>query len=122
MFTVLTVTSELFETTSVLMLAHDLLRFLSSVIGVGYNWTYVTVFEADGQAELIVSIIVPPQADPIEASFYLLVNTQDGTATGLHPLLHNHVDTGLILTPADTVVLTMHTHTHTHTPFICSSW
>ena len=48
----------------------------------------MNVFEADGQAELIVSIVVPSQADPIEASFNLLVNTQDGKATGLHPLLY----------------------------------
>ena len=50
------------------------------MIVVGYNRTYVNVFEADGQAELIVTINEPAQ---FENSFYLLVNTQDGTATGL---------------------------------------
>ena len=43
----------------------------------------MNVFEAAGQAELIVSITVPAQVDLFENSFYLLVNTQDGTATGL---------------------------------------
>ena len=56
---------------------------LSAVIVVGYNQTNVNVFEADRQAELIVTINEPAQVDPIETSFYLLVNTQDGTATGL---------------------------------------
>ena len=49
----------------------------------GYNRTYVNVFEADRQAKFIVSINEPAPVDPIENSFYLLVNTQDGTATGL---------------------------------------
>ena len=57
--------------------------FLSAVIVVGYNRTYVNVFEADGPAELIVTINEPAPEDPIETSFYLLVNTQDETATGL---------------------------------------
>ena len=56
---------------------------LSAVIVVGYNRTYVNAFEADRRAELIVSIIKPAQVDLFENSFYLLVNTQDGTATGL---------------------------------------
>ena len=55
---------------------------LPAVIVVGYNRTNVNVFEADRQAELIVSIKEPAQVDPIETSFYLLVNTQDGIATG----------------------------------------
>ena len=55
MLTVLTVTSELCEVTSVLMLAHDLHAeiSLSAVIVVGYNHTNVNVFEADRQAKLI---------------------------------------------------------------------
>ena len=53
------------------------------MIVVGYSRTYVNVFEADRQVEFIVSINGPAQEDPIENSFYLLVNTQDGTATGL---------------------------------------
>ena len=53
------------------------------MIVVGYNRTNVNAFEADRPTEVIVSINEPAQADPIETSFYLLVNTQDGTATGL---------------------------------------
>ena len=40
----------------------------------------MNVFEADRQAEFIVSINGPAL---FENSFYLLVNTQDRTATGL---------------------------------------
>ena len=43
----------------------------------------MNAFEADRQPELIVSISEPAQVDLFENSFYLLVNTQDGTATGL---------------------------------------
>ena len=43
----------------------------------------MNVFEADGPVELIVSINALAQEDPTENSFYLLVNTQDGTAKGL---------------------------------------
>ena len=53
------------------------------MIVVGYNRTNVNVFEADRQPELIVSINQPAQVNLFENSFYLLVNTQDGTATGL---------------------------------------
>ena len=72
------------------------------MIVVGYNQTYVNVFEADGQAELIVSIIKPAQVDLFENSFYLLVNTQDGTATGLPWITYTYsykiiLDTGLLL-------------------------
>ena len=51
----------------------------------GYVQTNVTVLESDGVATLTVAISVPPGAVPIETSFYLLVNTIDGsaTATGL---------------------------------------
>ena len=49
----------------------------------GYNRTNVNVFETDGQAELIVSIMVPARTETIETSFFLLVNTQDETASGL---------------------------------------
>ena len=55
--------------------------FLSAEIIVGYVETSVTVFENDGVATLTVAISVPPGADPIETSFYLLVNTMDGSAT-----------------------------------------
>ena len=55
----------------------------SAVITVGYVKTDVTVFESAGVAQLTVAISVPPQGDPIETSFLLLVNTNDGTAAGL---------------------------------------
>ena len=50
---------------------------------VGYKWTNVNVFEADGQAELIVSINASAELALFASSFFLLVNTQDKTATGL---------------------------------------
>ena len=59
----------------------------SAVIAVGYVDTSVTVFENAGVAQLTVAISVPPQADPIETSFFLLVNTNDGTAAGLSSCL-----------------------------------
>ena len=49
----------------------------------GYVQTVVTVSESDGVAQLTVSISMSPEADPIETSFFLLLNTSDGTATGL---------------------------------------
>ena len=55
----------------------------SAVITVGYVQTVVTVLESDGVAQLTVGISMPPRADRIETSFSLLVNTSDGTATGL---------------------------------------
>ena len=47
----------------------------------GYVETNVTVLENSGVATLTVAITVPSEADPIERSFYLLVNTMDGSAT-----------------------------------------
>ena len=47
----------------------------------GYVETNVTVLENSGVATLTVAISVPREADPIETSFYLLVNTMDGSAT-----------------------------------------
>ena len=47
----------------------------------GYVDTSVTVLESAGVAQLTVAISVPPQAEPIETSVFLLVNTNDGTAT-----------------------------------------
>ena len=63
-------------------------------ITVGYIQTAVTVFESAGVAQLTVAISVPPQADPIDTSFSLLVNTNDGTAAaaGLLPLLCLEID------------------------------
>ena len=47
----------------------------------GYVQTNVTVLESDGVATLTVAISMPPEADPTETSFYLLVNTMDISAT-----------------------------------------
>ena len=58
-----------------------------AVITVGYVQTAVTVPESAGVAQLTVAISVPPQADPIDTSFFLLVNTNDGTAAGLSSVL-----------------------------------
>ena len=43
----------------------------------------VIVLESDGEAQLTVAISMPPGRVPIETSFSLIVNTLDGTATGL---------------------------------------
>ena len=56
---------------------------LSAGITVGYNVTAVNVSEIDGLDQMTVAISMPPGADPIETSFSLIVNTLDGTATGL---------------------------------------
>ena len=57
------------------------------MITVGYVDSSVTVLESAGVAQLTVAISVPPQGDPIETSFLLLVNTNDGTAAGLSSCL-----------------------------------
>ena len=49
----------------------------------GYRVINVTVLESDEVATLTVVVTMPPGADLIETSFSLLVNTLDGTATGL---------------------------------------
>ena len=54
---------------------------LSAEIIVGYIMTDMNVSESDGEATLTVAITVP--TGPIETSFSLIVNTIDGTATGL---------------------------------------
>jgi len=53
-------------------------------ITVGYINTAVSVFEGTGVAELTVAISVPDSSGTIDnrVSFFLLVNTIDGTATG----------------------------------------
>ena len=56
---------------------------LTAVITVGYALTNVIVLESDGVAQLTVVISMPPGRVPIETSFYLRVNTIDGTAKGL---------------------------------------
>ena len=49
----------------------------------GYNVTAVNVSESDGVAQMTVTISMPPGADAIETFFSLMVNTLNGTATGL---------------------------------------
>ena len=46
---------------------------------VGYIQVTLNVSESDGMATLTVAILMPPEADPIETSFHLLVNTIDGS-------------------------------------------
>ena len=53
------------------------------MITVGYTVTDMTVLESDGEATLTVVVTMPPRGDPIETFFSLLLNTLDGTATGL---------------------------------------
>ena len=48
----------------------------------GYVQTDITIIESDGLVQVAVPISMPSEADPIETSFYLLVNTLDGSATG----------------------------------------
>ena len=50
----------------------------SAELRVGYNVTNLTVPESDEVATLTLVV-----TDPIETSFSLIVNTLDGTATGL---------------------------------------
>ena len=52
------------------------------MIVVGYIETDVTVSESDGVAQMTVAISMPPRGVSIEAFFYLVVNTLNGTATG----------------------------------------
>ena len=56
---------------------------LYAEITVGYTVTDVTVLETDGVARLTVAITMPSEANLIDTSFFLLVNTFDGTATGV---------------------------------------
>ena len=77
-----------------------------AAITVGYNVTAVNVSESDGMAQLTVAISMLPGTVRMETSFYLLVNTMDGSATvtGMshartHACTHTHT----------------HTHKHTHT-------
>ena len=59
----------------------DELFSLSEEIKVGYIQTAVNISESDEVAQLTIAISMPPEADPIETSFNLLVNTMDGSAT-----------------------------------------
>jgi len=58
--------------------------FLFAEIVVGYVNTHVTVSESAGVAELTVAISEPDSSGTINSrvSFFLLVNTINGTATG----------------------------------------
>ena len=55
--------------------------FAPAVVVVGYNQTTMTVRESDGVAQLQVTVAI--LAAQLDASFSLLVNTSDETATGL---------------------------------------
>ena len=77
----------------------------SAEVTVGYVQTFVTVSENDGVAQLTVGISMPPGADPIETSFFLLVNTSDGTATGLLLTLELFIYSSLILSHCMTMTI-----------------
>ena len=66
-------------------LCYNIVHF--AVIMVGYVQTAVSIPESARVAQLTVVISVPPQADRIETSFFLLVNMNDGTAAGLSSCL-----------------------------------
>ena len=66
------------------------------MITVGYVVTAVSVLESAGVAQLTVAISVPPGTDPIETSFLLLVNTNDGTAAGLSSCLEIDLRTEIL--------------------------
>ena len=66
------------------MLAHNhdtRCMFSPAVVVVGYIQTIVTVLESDRVAQL--QLTVATSAAQLDSSFSLLVNTSDGTATGL---------------------------------------
>ena len=97
---------------------------LSAEIIVGYTVTDVTVSESDEVATLTVAITMPPGADPIETFFSLIVNTSDGTATGVPWSLEFdyvpiHSVTNQCLAPVKlhniTYVFTIIMLTHAHT-------
>ena len=48
------------------------------MVTVGYVETAVNVSESEGEAQLTVAILMPLEADPIETSFSLLINTMTG--------------------------------------------
>ena len=61
---------------------------LSAATVVGYVQTDVTAMEHDGVAQLTVVVSVPSQTCEMELNFLLLVNTLDGTATGITLCIH----------------------------------
>ena len=104
------------------MLANDFTRYThfqmcmsaspSADIIVGYSVANVTALESDGMATLTVVVTTP-----IETSFFLLVNTLDGAATGLPWRLEFdyvpiHSVTNRSLTPV--YIMLTHAHTNSH--------
>ena len=53
------------------------------MIVVGYNLTDVIIFEGSNMAQLTIATSKPRKNVPVETSFSFIVNTLDGTATGL---------------------------------------
>ena len=53
------------------------------MIVVGYNLTDVFIFEGSNMVQLTIATSKPRKSVPVETSYYLIVNTLDGTATGL---------------------------------------
>ena len=87
----------------------------------GYVDTSVTVLEDAGVAQLTVAISVPPQGDPIETSFFLLVNTNDGTATAAGLSSYLEIDLHTVNTCSDsesvtitTEIVNVHSYPLTH--------
>ena len=74
----------------------------------GYVDTSVTVFEDAGVAQLTVAISVPPQGDPIDTSFFLLVNTNDGTAAGLSSCLEFDFHTHMHLSATESLTIILY--------------
>ena len=70
------------------MFQYNTVISFSTEIRVQYIEVAVTVLESDEMAQLTVNITMPTRSDPIETSFFLLVNTSDETATGLLPYLN----------------------------------
>lgn len=54
----------------------------STGITVGYNQTGVTILEGDEVAQLTVATSMLNGRLPAETSFFLLLNSSDGSATG----------------------------------------
>ena len=102
------------------------------MITVGYVVTDVSVPERAGVAQLTAAVSAPNASTTIEASFFLLMNTVDGTATaaGLSCVLGIDVHTSLILRQlyVNIEIVSIHLHpltllnTHMQSPSIHSSW
>jgi len=77
---------------------------------VGYVNSDVSVSESAGVAQLTVAISIPPQGDPIETSFTLLVDTFDGTAAGLTSCLEFDVHTHAHFSDTDSLTIAAYIH------------